>query len=224
VAAYTDTPVPTTALLRRDWEFLFEQLKSVHAVAEYLQRVAGKAIPLAAEPLRYYELAQADAAAPAEVLDAALLGPYFSTVSTPKLPLAPAGSEDRKKHLLIRSIFEDIAISPLGDSTEHDRLTALAELDRLPVGYRGEVGAYLLRALAEVAFDSEEADGEEEAEKVIWRLHSLRAPAGRAHLAFGASSTISKVHLWAFSQWVKLKHHDLQAITDEEDLMTVGCC
>lgn len=54
---------PSIVLLRRDWEFLFDQLKSTHAVCQYCERVADEPLELGTEPLRYYELAQADAEA-----------------------------------------------------------------------------------------------------------------------------------------------------------------
>jgi len=49
-------------LLRRDWEFVFEQLKSTSAVIAYFDRVAGETVTLGNEFVRYYDLAQADAA------------------------------------------------------------------------------------------------------------------------------------------------------------------
>jgi hypothetical protein len=39
-------------LLRRDWEFLFDQLKSIHGVGVYLERVAGEPLELGEEPVR----------------------------------------------------------------------------------------------------------------------------------------------------------------------------
>ena len=82
---------PAAVVLRRDWEFLFDQLKSTHAVAQYFERVAGKELALGDEPLRYYGLAQADASAtPAAVLPELLgVGELFST---PLLPIAPVAS------------------------------------------------------------------------------------------------------------------------------------
>lgn len=56
------TRIPIVVLLRRDWEFLFHQLRSSRAVIDYLARVADSAGRLGAEPERYYELAAADAA------------------------------------------------------------------------------------------------------------------------------------------------------------------
>ncbi|WP_405466679.1 hypothetical protein OG783_28720 [Streptomyces jietaisiensis] len=38
-----DGNTPVIALLRRDWEFLFNQLRSTHAVVGYLHRVAASA-------------------------------------------------------------------------------------------------------------------------------------------------------------------------------------
>jgi hypothetical protein len=53
-------------LLRRDWEFLFSQLKSTYAVLEYLERVGrgGSHVVLDDEPVRYHQLAIADLKAP----------------------------------------------------------------------------------------------------------------------------------------------------------------
>ena len=57
--------VPVVVLLRRDWEFLFEQLKSTDAVIRYLHRVRRMPpVALGEEPVRYYELAAADTASP----------------------------------------------------------------------------------------------------------------------------------------------------------------
>jgi len=204
----------TIVVLRRDWEFLFEQLKSTHAVASYLERAAGESLELGREATRYYEFATADAEAPPEILDAVLTRTGSGTVSTPLLPLAPAASDDRPAHLLVRSLFEDIATTRGKQGDEDFLLDALAELDRLPVGYRGEIGQFLIDALKEVA--------QVEPDETLWRLRSLRGPAGRAHLAFGAASMFSDHHQGAFSMWVQLKHHDLQQLTNDTDLTTVG--
>jgi hypothetical protein len=68
--------MPAIALTRRDWDFLFDQLRSTTAVLNYLFRAAGKAsVPLGEEPVRFYELAAADAAAPPKDIDTELVGP-----------------------------------------------------------------------------------------------------------------------------------------------------
>ncbi len=58
------SPTAFVVLTRRDWEFLFNQLKSLHAVGEYLERVSSDPIELGDEPIRYYQLASADEQTP----------------------------------------------------------------------------------------------------------------------------------------------------------------
>lgn len=200
-------------LLRQDWEFLFDQLKSTHAVARYVRRVAGEAIDLGTEPSRYYELALADAEAEPEQLPPELVGPGEIT-STPLLPLAPAGTDDLAEHQLIRAIYEDFAITTLKTSTEPDRLRTLAELDRVPVGDRVNVGQFLLRAM-QAALDNGPTDG------ILWNLRSLRSSVGGAHLAYGACSRPYDENIsLAFRRWVELRHHDLVTITGDPDRRT----
>lgn len=68
-------PIPAVVLLRRDWEFLFDQLQSTHAVVHYLTRCAGKPNELGQEVVRYYDLAEADANTPPSPLAYDFLGP-----------------------------------------------------------------------------------------------------------------------------------------------------
>lgn len=123
-------------LLRRDWEFLFDQLKSTHAVVEYLRRVSGEIIELGTEPLRYYDLAQADAEAQPDPVDPALLGSGGIHASAPLLPLAPVASEDRNAHRLVRMILEDVATSPAPGVTDAQRLQSWPS----STGYRSPTG------------------------------------------------------------------------------------
>jgi hypothetical protein len=76
-------------ILRRDWEFLFEQLKSTHAVVGYLERVAGETQELGHEFVRYFELARAYHEASPAPLNPALLGSSGYQFSSPLLPLLP---------------------------------------------------------------------------------------------------------------------------------------
>ncbi|MGH2618748.1 MAG: hypothetical protein ACRDJC_26265, partial [Thermomicrobiales bacterium] len=198
--------------IRGDWEFLFDQLKSTHAVAEFFERVAGEAVPLGDEPARYYDLAQADAAAPPEPFPAEL-GSGGEMVSTPLLPLAPVATSDRPAHEMVRLIFEDIAATRLQQATEQDRLSVLAELDRLPVGQRAGIGQFILNAMAEV--NRETDDG------VAWRLRSVRGRDGRTHLGFGACSRPYADEIRdMFSWWVQLRHHDMLERTAADDGLT----
>ena len=204
--------ISAVVLLRRDWEFLFEQLKSTHAVVEYLQRVAGEPIELGDEPVRYHELAAADAQALPETLDPSVGD--GEVISTPLLPLEPVASEDLEAHLMVRGIFEDIATTTLQASSEDDRLRTLGELDRLHVGQRAQIGRYLFDALEDVAKVREP--------EVKWRLRRLAAGPGRAHLAFGTCSHFSEDLQHAFSAWVQLRHHEHGRATGAADMTTVG--
>jgi hypothetical protein len=130
-------------LLRRDWDFLFEQLKSTHGVARYLRRVAGEEAVLGDEPVRYYELAAADEEAPPKVLDPAHLLPGMKQIHEPLLPMAPAATEDEADHRLIRAILEDIASIKTQVMPEGMRVRALAYLDSLPTRQRAMAGQFL---------------------------------------------------------------------------------
>jgi hypothetical protein len=202
-------------LLRRDWEFLFDQLKSTQAVVGYFARVAGEAVPLGDEPLRYYDLARADAEAAPGKIDPALVGQGGSMASAPMLPFAPAETHDMMAHRVIRIVLEDIAVSRVGDVSEADRLRILALVDGLPVGHRAQAGRFMLDSLGEVA---NAASGE-----TAWRLRRLVPPDGMIQLAFGACSKYSDITQTAFGAWVRLRHHEQrQRIPRSEDLTTIG--
>jgi hypothetical protein len=64
----------------------------------------------------------------------------------PVLPLAPAAGDDFAEHQLIRAIYEEFTLAPLTSSTETYRLRTLAELDRVAVGDRANVGRFLMKA------------------------------------------------------------------------------
>ncbi|MGW2183809.1 hypothetical protein ACWCXX_38640 [Streptomyces sp. NPDC001732] len=76
VATWEPVDMPAIALTRRDWDFLFDQLRSTTAVLDHLFRAAADpAIPLGQEPVRYYEFAAADAAEPPSDISTDLVGP-----------------------------------------------------------------------------------------------------------------------------------------------------
>lgn len=130
--------------------------------------------------------------------------------------MAPAASDDREAHTVVRTIFEDIAVTRLTSTSERDRLRILAELDRLQVAQRAKIGRFVLDAMNEVSKDFGEG--------VLWRMRSVRGAAGHAHLGFGACShpyTDEIAH--AFGLWVQLRHYDLLSVTkDVEGLTTVA--
>lgn len=218
IPAIGESANPAVAILRRDWEFLFEQLKSTHAVCGYFERVASEAVELGQEPVRYFQLALADEQAPPGPLDPALLGAEGRSVSSPLLPLVPAASDDEQAHRLVRSIFEDIATSGLRQVDETDRVRALAELDRLPVSDRAEIGKLLINSLAAVM--------KTPAGTTEWRLRRMVGGMGgeqTVQLAFGACSAFSPEHQAAFNAWVQLRHYEVQQVIDDgAGLTTVG--
>jgi hypothetical protein len=215
-----DGPNPAVALLRRDWEFLFRQLKSSHAVGQYLERVNGQPVELGAEPARYFHLANADAHAEPEAVSTDVFGRGARVVGGPLLPIEPAGTGDEElPHLLLRSLIEDVATAQLTGVTEEARLNVLGELDRLPVSQRAGIGQFLLSAMDEAA---KEAPGQ-----VVWRqrqLVSAQESLRPLHLGFATCS-----HEWdrrlrgMFTTWVELRHHQLwERLGRPEHLTTVG--
>lgn len=207
-----DANAPAVVMLRRDWEFLFDQLKSTHAVVGYLERVITDPIALGEEPRRYYQLALADhEAEPSEIEPALLRG--GRVVSTPVLPMF-AHPNDWRPHLLVRSIFEDIALTPAPNVDEAERLGVLAELDRLPVSYRAEIGRFLEDGLAKTV---EAREGE-----TVWRLRRFVDGLERVHLAFGVCSQFSEMHRELFGWLVQLRHYDHCHVRGDNDITTVG--
>ncbi|WP_410666043.1 hypothetical protein [Amycolatopsis sp. lyj-84] len=191
--------IPIVVLIRRDWEFLFQHLRSTRAVLEYLARVETSTTHLGGEPARYYELAADDAAATPGP-PAPHLGPIGSHVSASLLPTAPAGSDDDEAHGLVRIICEDIAHSPLHDKPEHNRITILASIDSLPVGHRTDLGRYLLDSLAAIANVNEGT--------IAWRSRIFRSTDG-PQLGFAVCSKYDEATSSNFKYWMLLRHHEL---------------
>ena len=209
--------IPTAVLLRRDWEFLFDQLKSTHAVTQYFERVAGEPLELGGEPERYFSLALADVQTTPTALPEVLAG-HGTQKSTPLLPLERAADSDRRPHLLMRYLFEDIAAITLRDASEDDRLMALAELDRLPVGDRAEIGRFLELSFAIVRTT--------ERDETAWRFRRVVSDQyGRKpfHLGFGACSGTGKMYRDYFSLWLQFRHFQTcQALGSDAALTSVG--
>ncbi len=189
--------VPAVVLLRRDWEFLFDQLQSTHAVVHYLTRCAGQPGELGGEVARYYDLAGDDANTPPTDSDLTFMGPEAFTMSTPLLPRRPAGLEDRRGQGMFRLILEDLALTAMDQPVEV--LDFIAAVDTLPVGHRAGLGRLLLEQL-KTSRHTQEGD-------VRWNLRRVLTPG--LHLAFGVSSTTSDTVRAAFSTWIQLRHYEL---------------
>ncbi|MFD5756905.1 hypothetical protein ACFWIZ_17195 [Streptomyces sp. NPDC127044] len=113
----------------------------------YLHRVGASTPVLGGEPERYYELAAEDAnAVPGEV-DPSWTRRGGQPHSVPLLPAAPAGSDDDEAHTMVRIMLEDVATSPVRPDEREAWQRVLASLDSLPVGYRTDLGPFLLSTL-----------------------------------------------------------------------------
>jgi hypothetical protein len=207
----------TAVILRRDWDFLFEQLKSTGAVAGYFTRTRGQPLVLGEEPVRYYDLAAADRLATPDPLDAALLGDGARHASSPLLPMEPAGDEDRMGHLVMRSIFEDIAVASAPAVPVENRLQLLADLDHLPAQDRGAMGTFLLEILQQVA---------QTKTGTMWRFRRMLSqphPGQLLQLGFGVCNHYDDLLEAAFRSWVELRHVDLgKRWGDAAAVTTVG--
>lgn len=199
-------------LLRRDWDFLFEQLKSTHGVARYLGRVAGESLVLGDEPIRYYELAAADEDAPPKALDPEYFLPGVKQIHEPLLPMAPAATEDEAEHRLYRAVLEDIASIKTQAMAEELRIRALAYLDALPTRQRAMAGQFL-------------RDGFLQARKVknevFWTQRRISGE-GATQLALGVCSRLDPELEVAFQALVELRHHEFTERIGREDSVTVG--
>lgn len=205
------TRIPTVVLLRRDWEFLFHQLRSSRAVIDYLARVSGLIGRLGAEPERYYELAAADARAEPSPTDQAIAA-LGTQVSVPLLPAAPAGSDDDEAHRMVRIICEDIANVRLDSDDEANRLRVLAAIDELPVGHRSELGRLLLNGLEEARNADQEA--------TLWQFRTFRSGVLRNQLGFGVCSVFNEVTHAAFRSWLLFRHHERGVSGGDLDTLT----
>jgi hypothetical protein len=220
ITVVDDQPNPSVVVLRRDWEFLFDQLKSTYAVTRYLERVAGEASELGKEPMRYFQLAQADENAPPGPFDPQLIGPDGRRIATPLLPVLPVASDDQPPHLLVRSLFEDIAVSGAAETAEVDRLRMLAALDHLQVGIRGQIGQFLIDAM-EAAAQTPAGHTEWRQRRVVMGPSDSEPP---LQLTFATCSRGHSVMVQdLFGSLVRLRHHDVYEVVDKADsLITVG--
>jgi len=205
--------IPIVVLLRRDWEFLFNQLRSTKAVIGYLERVEGSASLLGGEPERYYELAAADAVAEPGKLEPAAFGGGVLR-SAPLLPAAPAGSDDDEAHGMARLMCEDIATTHLESHTETDRLHVLAAIDSLPVGHRTDLGRFLLDGLRAARLADPET--------LFWKMRTFRSTGAEPQLGFGVCSKFSDLTRQAFSSWLQLRHHERRDLRTNADAVSIG--
>ncbi|MFJ7629816.1 hypothetical protein ACIQZN_25310 [Streptomyces sp. NPDC097595] len=205
--------MPGIALVRRDWDFLFNQLRSTTAVVDYLFRTAElPPVPLGDEPARYYELAAHDLEAEPGTLTDAVNELGGQRVSLPLLPQAPVGSSADQAHLVTRVILEDIATSGMHDGmTEANRLTLMSELDALlPASERANWGRLLLEML--------DAVRKTPLDQCAWRWRRVINGSGSRQLILGTATRYDPSVKATFMSYVMLRHHELgqhTGLTDE---------
>ena len=192
---------PSVVLTRRDWEFLWNQLRSATAIVDYLHRVAEEEEPLelGAESNRYLDLAEKDADAPPAKLPDWIPEKDASPTKLPVLPYDPAPSPDLFGYAIFQQILEDIASTDFtGDET--DRITLLSHIDRVPVGERAELGRLLLRRLARCA---EEAPNGHRMDHRIMYINQ-----GSLQLTFTTMSQLTDYHTEIYRSWLLLRRQD----------------
>ncbi|HET6709926.1 hypothetical protein [Amycolatopsis sp.] len=215
------TEVPAIVLLRRDWEFLFDHLRSTRFVLAYLLRAArgGDIVELGGEPRRYHEYALADVAARLDPVDPAVAplvdAKPTTMVSTARAPLEPVGREDRAAHILYRMIMEDVANTPIPDGREADRLLMLAALDGLPVGNRSELGRTLMQYMKAAA--QHQGDG-----TLVHSRTVIPNPGEFDPLVFIVASELSDAANHALTFRMQVLHHDYSTAVGDWEHCTLG--
>ncbi|GAA2662518.1 hypothetical protein [Streptomyces vastus] len=208
-----DGSTSVIALLRRDWEFLFNQLRSTHAVVGYLHPVAASAPVLGGEPERYYELAAADAEAVPGAVDPSWTRRGGQPHSVPLLPAAPAVSDDDEAHTMVRIMVEDVATSPTGPAERE----AWQRIGGLPRQFAGRVphgpGPFPPRRPGHRHRGRRGHHGMADA-----YLH-CRARLGPARLR--RLLPLTDHTRAAFSAWLQLRHHEHGEHSDLVDLRSV---
>ena len=113
--------------------------------------------------------------------------------------LPVTGHDDDKAHGLVRLICEDIANTP----SEYDAtalIHVLSTIDTLPVGYRTELGRFLLAALRSAADTTPDS--------VSWQFRIINRGLDVPLLGFGVCSRFDATVRAAFQSWVLRRHHE----------------
>jgi hypothetical protein len=196
-----DPKGPSVVLTRRDWEFLWNQLRSATAIVDYIHRVAEDEDPLelGAESNRYLDLAEKDAQSPPGKMPDWIPETGAINTNLPLLPYDPAASADRFGHAIFQRILEDIADTDFtGDET--DRITLLSNIDRVAVGARAELGRLLLRRLTGCA---EAAPNGHRMDHRIMYIDQ-----GSFQLTFTTMSQLTDYHHEIYRSWLLWRRQD----------------
>ncbi|WP_454777563.1 hypothetical protein [Georgenia muralis] len=190
-----DPDGPSVVMLRRDWEFLWNQLRSASAVVDYIHRVAAENEPaeLGTETHRYFDLANKDLQASPSPLPNWMNDGDVVPVSGPLLPIDPASARDELGFRVFQRVLEDIAATEFtGDET--DRVQTLAHIDRVSVTTRADLGRLLLRRLIACG------DAPEGQLRVEHRL--IYVDNGQLHLSFTCMGKLTGYYQEMFRTWL----------------------
>lgn len=190
-----DADGPSVVMLRRDWEFLWNQLRSASAIVDYIHRVATEDEPaeLGSETHRYFDLANKDLHAPPSPLPDWMNDGGADSLSVPLLPKDPASAGDELGFRVFQRVLEDIAATDFtGDET--DRVQMLAHIDRVAVTARAELGRLLLRRLVACG------NAPEGELRVEHRL--LYVDHGELHLSFTCMGKLTGYYQEMFRTWL----------------------
>ncbi|WP_328333051.1 hypothetical protein OHA70_15565 [Kribbella sp. NBC_00382] len=190
-----DADGPSVVMLRRDWEFLWNQLRSASAVVDYIHRVSGEDDPaeLGSETNRYFDLANKDLHVLPSRLPDWMNDGGADPVNVPLLPTDPTSASDELGFRVFQRILEDIAGTDFtGDET--DRVQILSHIDRVAVATRAELGRLLLRRLITCG------NAPPGTLRVEHRL--LYVDQGELHLSFTCMGTLTGYYQEMFRSWL----------------------
>lgn len=203
LSVYTEAVnIPYVVVFRREWEFLFDQLRSTAAVIDYFHRIAEYHTAPGDHIADYYELALADEQTGPDLSNSRIptsLRNSAIQTSYPVLPVAPASSADEYGARMYRQMLEDIAESPW-DREESDRVHVLCLLDKLPIAERAMIGRRLLTHLGRTP--------QVETGTTRWEFRRYLLGNAYLHLAYCVCNQFTELHKEAFTRWVILRHHE----------------
>lgn len=203
LSVYAETvSIPYVVVFRKEWEFIFDQLRSTTAVVDYFHRIAEYQTKPGEHVADYFELALADEQTGPDLVGSlipeSLRNPAVHT-SHPVLPVEPASAADEYGARTYRQMLEDIAESPW-DREESDRVGVLYLLDKLPVAERAMMGRRLLTHLGRTP--------QVETGTIRWDFRRYLLGTDYLHLAYSVCNQFTDLHKEAFKRWVMLRHHE----------------
>lgn len=201
--------LPCLVMLRRDWEYLFDHLRSTRAVLMYIRRLAGIESVLGDEPARYTALAISDEQCnpPEPLTGVRALSEAFE--AHPISPLKSVGNAD----LFFRQMLEDVAC-PDTTLDEWDRIRMLMCLDTLPALTRVDLSTFVSSFL-------QSAEGLPAGQSLS--ITRLFIPGdGSTPIVFMAMTGDVEVSQWQLQRRTRLLSYDHAQSLDRKEQVAVG--